>query len=65
MLIRLGELGPQNLMVMVMDVPQERRVTLATFFLARNVRHWWESVRKRYQDPSAITWPVFRAAFDG
>ncbi|KAI5348921.1 hypothetical protein L3X38_001808 [Prunus dulcis] len=43
----------------VMAVPQDRRVTLATFFLIRNARHWWESVRRRYRDPSAITWPVF------
>ncbi|XP_021811765.1 uncharacterized protein LOC110754942 [Prunus avium] len=48
----------------VMAVPQDHRVTLATFFLARNARHWWESIRRRYQDPSAITWQVFRAAFD-
>ncbi|VVA39015.1 PREDICTED: Transposon, partial [Prunus dulcis] len=27
----------------VMAVPQDRRVTLATFFLIRNARHWWES----------------------
>ncbi|BBN67675.1 hypothetical protein Prudu_150S000400 [Prunus dulcis] len=48
----------------VMAVPQDRRVTLATFFLTRNARFWWESVRRRYRDPAAITWPVFRAAFD-
>ncbi|XP_034208211.1 uncharacterized protein LOC117621768 [Prunus dulcis] len=48
----------------VMAVPQDRKVVLATFFLIRNARHWWESVRRRYRDPSAITWPVFRAAFD-
>ncbi|XP_034208114.1 uncharacterized protein LOC117621659 [Prunus dulcis] len=48
----------------VMAVPQDRRVTLATFFLTRNARYWWESVKRRYRDPSAITWPVFRAAFD-
>ncbi|XP_020412075.1 uncharacterized protein LOC18786176 [Prunus persica] len=47
----------------VMDVPHERRVVLATFFLSRNARYWWESVRRQYQDPSAITWPVFRTAF--
>lgn len=47
----------------VMDVPQERRVVLATFFLSRNARYWWESVRRQYQDPSAITWQVFRTAF--
>ncbi|CAL2256203.1 unnamed protein product [Prunus armeniaca] len=52
-------------MVEMIDVPHERRVTLATFFLARNIRHWWESVRRRYQDRSAITWPFFRATFDG
>ncbi|VVA33282.1 PREDICTED: Transposon, partial [Prunus dulcis] len=27
----------------VMAVPQDRRVTLATFFLTRNARFWWES----------------------
>ncbi|BBN69306.1 transposable element gene [Prunus dulcis] len=48
----------------VMAVPQDRRVILATFFLTRNARHWWESIKRRYRDPSAITWPVFRAAFD-
>ncbi|CAL9004185.1 unnamed protein product, partial [Prunus brigantina] len=47
----------------VMNVPQERRVVLATFFLSRNARYWWESVRRQYQDPSAITWQVFRNAF--
>ncbi|XP_034207089.1 uncharacterized protein LOC117620937 [Prunus dulcis] len=48
----------------VMAVPQDRRVTLATFFLTRNARFWWESVRRRYRDPTTITWPVFRAFFD-
>ncbi|XP_034207192.1 uncharacterized protein LOC117621042 [Prunus dulcis] len=48
----------------VMAVPQNRRVTLATFFLIRNARHWWESVKRRYRDQSAITWQVFRVAFD-
>ncbi|CAL9024787.1 unnamed protein product [Prunus brigantina] len=49
----------------VMDVPQGRRVVLAIFFLSRNARHWWESTRRRYRDPSAITWQEFRTAFDG
>ncbi|CAL2229316.1 unnamed protein product [Prunus armeniaca] len=48
----------------VMRVPQNHRVALATFFLVRNARHWWESVKRRYRDPSAITWQLFRAAFD-
>lgn len=48
----------------VMAIPQERRVTLTTFFLARNARYEWESIRRGYQAPSAITWSVFRAAFD-
>jgi hypothetical protein len=48
----------------VMDIPQERRVVLATFFLSRNARFWWESVKKRYVDPSTITWQMFRSAFD-
>ncbi|BFG30120.1 hypothetical protein CerSpe_163940 [Prunus speciosa] len=48
----------------VMAIPQDRRVTLATSFFARNARHWWESFRRRIQDPSAITWPVFIAEFD-
>ncbi|BBH09104.1 hypothetical protein Prudu_021513 [Prunus dulcis] len=29
-----------------------------------NARYWWESIRRRHQDPSAITWQVFRTAFD-
>ncbi|CAL8997959.1 unnamed protein product [Prunus brigantina] len=49
----------------IMRVPQDQRVALATFFLTRNARHWWESIKRRYQDPAAITWQVFRAAFDG
>ncbi|CAL8167517.1 unnamed protein product [Prunus armeniaca] len=48
----------------VMAVPQNRRVTMVTFFLVRNARHWWESVKRRYRDPSTITWQLFRAAFD-
>ncbi|CAL2257382.1 unnamed protein product [Prunus armeniaca] len=48
----------------VMRVPQNHRVALATFYLVRNARHWWESVQRRYQDLSAITWQLFRAAFD-
>ena len=48
----------------VMAIPQNCRVTLATVFLIRNARHWWESVKRRYRDPLAITWQVFRAAFD-
>ncbi|XP_020417922.1 uncharacterized protein LOC109948648 [Prunus persica] len=48
----------------VMAVLQNSRVTLATFFLIRNARHWWDSVKRRYRDPLAITWQVFRAAFD-
>ncbi|XP_034197179.1 uncharacterized protein LOC117612609 [Prunus dulcis] len=48
----------------VMVVPQNCRVTLATFFWIRNTRHWWDSVKMRYRDPLAITWQVFRAAFD-
>ncbi|KAH0987770.1 hypothetical protein GBA52_014947 [Prunus armeniaca] len=48
----------------VMRVPQNHRVALTTFFLVRNARHWWESVKRRYRDPSAITWQLFRAAFD-
>ncbi|XP_021833422.1 uncharacterized protein LOC110773228 [Prunus avium] len=48
----------------VMDVPQGRKVVLATFFLSRNARYLWESMRRRYQDPSTITWQVFRTTFD-
>ncbi|XP_021806448.1 uncharacterized protein LOC110750424 [Prunus avium] len=48
----------------VMDIPQERRVVLATFFLSRNASYWWESVRRQYHDPSTITWQVFRTTFD-
>ncbi|XP_020421244.1 uncharacterized protein LOC109949586 [Prunus persica] len=48
----------------VMAVPQHSRVPLATFFLIKNARHWWDSVKRRYRDPLAITWQVFRAAFD-
>ncbi|CAL2270249.1 unnamed protein product [Prunus armeniaca] len=48
----------------VMAVPQNRKVTMVTFFLVRNARHWWESVKRRYRDPSTITWQLFRAAFD-
>ncbi|KAI5334834.1 hypothetical protein L3X38_024967 [Prunus dulcis] len=38
----------------VMAVPQNSRVTLATFFLIRNARHWWDSVKRRYRDPLTI-----------
>ncbi|CAL8168055.1 unnamed protein product [Prunus armeniaca] len=48
----------------VMAVPQNRRVTLATLFFIRNARHWWESIKRRYRDPSTITWQLFRAEFD-
>lgn len=48
----------------VMDVPLGRRVVLATFFLSRNNRHWWESIRRRYQETSAISWQEFWIAFD-
>ena len=37
---------------------------MATFFLSRNVTFWWESVKRRYADPSTITWQMFRSAFD-
>ncbi|XP_020412808.1 uncharacterized protein LOC109947286 [Prunus persica] len=48
----------------VMAVPQNSRVTLATYFLIKHARHWWDSVKRRYRDPLAITWQVFIAAFD-
>ncbi|XP_020409514.1 uncharacterized protein LOC18781549, partial [Prunus persica] len=48
----------------VMAVPQDRRVLLASFFLIGNARHWWESIKRRYPDPSVISWPVFRAVFN-
>ena len=57
-------IGRMEQIMEVMAVPQNSRVTLATFFLIRNARHWWDSVKRRYRDPLAITWQVFRVAFD-
>ncbi|CAL9021297.1 unnamed protein product [Prunus brigantina] len=39
----------------VMNILHECRVVLATYFLSRYARYWWESIRRRYQDSSTIT----------
>ncbi|KAI5312913.1 hypothetical protein L3X38_042087 [Prunus dulcis] len=47
-----------------MEVSQERRVVLAPFFFRKSALYWWELVKRRYQDPSVITWQIFQTAFD-
>lgn len=47
----------------VLECPVGDRVRLATFWLKGNAYHWWQAVKRGYENPAAITWEEFQKVF--
>ncbi|XP_034695617.1 uncharacterized protein LOC117921767 [Vitis riparia] len=47
-----------------LDIPEERRVSLATYMLVDKANFWWESMKRVY-DTEVMTWEEFERIFLG
>ncbi|RVW41677.1 hypothetical protein CK203_108709 [Vitis vinifera] len=47
-----------------LDIPEERRVSLAAYMLVDKTDFWWESMRRVY-DTEVMTWDEFEGIFLG